>query len=490
MEFSLLNLNNIIRSFGRAVVFYANRWDGASPLEMLHLGDTEGDVVVTPNATIEHLTTPEISGPAVREADYVGENPTVEIPLYLADPALLSVISPTGLAHAGYNAKIPAKEYTLAIFPEPLFIEIDSQSRPHRRTLSRAGGLWLLNGEPLAPERMTLLGASCWLWRGYFSRPPRTFRGGAGDNRKNIETATFQGMQHEGLQHETIHLQPWRQMLGAYRMEGAPCEANGSAFRGQSPGGATEVDDVTDSSRGVHPGQAAVLGTKGKIDSILDQVRPNDVMYLINAIYFKASWLFQFREVDTEDGTFHNADGSEVQVPMMRQGWAKYDYLDGDGFAALRLPYMGDASMYIFLPDRDSSLPQFLDQLDGAVWNEWIQDFREGGGEIVLPRFELEYDKTMNDVLSALGMEIAFGGGADFSDMGPSAAFISRVVHKAVVEVHEKGTEAAAATMVAITDSAPALTFEFIVDRPFFFAITDDRTGNVLFMGTVQELGE
>lgn len=229
--------------------------------------------------------------------------------------------------------------------------------------------------------------------------------------------------------------------------------------------------------------------TNGKIDSILERINPNDVMYLINAIYFKASWRYAFREEDTKAGTFHNSDGSEVELPMMHQSWAKYDYLDGDGFAALRLPYQGDASMYLFLPDRDSSLPQFLDQLNGNAWAEWMDGFREGGGDIVIPRFEMEYNATLNDALKARGMEVAFGAGADFSDMGPGDLWIDRVIHKAVVEVHEKGTEAAAATLVAVAQSSPAFTFEFIVDRPFYFAITEDQTGSVLFMGAVHQLG-
>jgi serpin B len=230
--------------------------------------------------------------------------------------------------------------------------------------------------------------------------------------------------------------------------------------------------------------------TNGKIQSILGEIEPNDVMYLINAIYFKASWLYIFNEEDTEDGTFHNADGSEVEVPMMHQSWAKYDYLDLDGFSALRLRYQGDASMYLFLPDGDSSLPEFLGQVDGDSWVEWMDGFREGGGDITIPRFEMEYGAALNEVLKAMGMELAFGGGADFSDMGPGDLWIDRVVHQAVLEVHEKGTEAAAATMVGMAGSGPAFTFEFMVDRPFFFAITDDQTGSVLFMGAVYQFPE
>ena len=86
---------------------------------------------------------------------------------------------------------------------------------------------------------------------------------------------------------------------------------------------------------------------------------------------------------------------------MMRQSGAGHDYLNGNGFAALRLRYHGGASMYAFLPDRDSNLPEFMDGLDTDAWAEWMEGFREGGGELVLPRFEMEYDERLNDVLSA-----------------------------------------------------------------------------------------
>jgi serpin B len=228
--------------------------------------------------------------------------------------------------------------------------------------------------------------------------------------------------------------------------------------------------------------------TNGKIDSILDSISPNDILYIINAIYLKASWVYQFQEEATKDETFHNGNGSEVTVPMMHQGWAKYGYLDGDGFTAVHLPYKGGASMYVFLPDEGSSLPEFMDDLNPESWAEWMDGFEVGGGDIALPRFEMEYEATLNDVLSAMGMEVAFDGGADFSKMGPGGAYISYVKHKAVIEVHEKGTEAAAVTIVAITTSAPIFRFDFRADRPFFHAIVDDRTGSVLFAGTVYEL--
>ena len=141
--------------------------------------------------------------------------------------------------------------------------------------------------------------------------------------------------------------------------------------------------------------------------------------------------------------------------------------------------------MYIFLPDRDSDMNEFLGDLNAENWASWLSQFRKEKDDsmMILPRFKLEYEVKLNDTLKAMGMEIAFDSGADFSGMGPSL-FISEVQHKAFVEVNEEGTEAAAATAVGGIKSLPPV---FRVDRPFFFAIYDNRTKTILFMGIVWE---
>ncbi len=227
--------------------------------------------------------------------------------------------------------------------------------------------------------------------------------------------------------------------------------------------------------------------TKGKIKKIVQQIDPRTLIILINAIYFKGSWQQEFDKSKTRDGIFYLADGNEKRVPMMfREG--AYPYFRGGNFEAAILPYGDgdeDVSMYIFLPNRDSNLDEFLSQLNAENWASWLSQFHEvrGNSMMILPRFKLEYEVKLNDTLKALGMDIAFGGGADFSGMGPSL-FISEVRHKTFVEVNEEGTEAAAATVVVGVESAPP---SFIVDRPFFFAIYDGRTETMLFMGTVVE---
>lgn len=223
--------------------------------------------------------------------------------------------------------------------------------------------------------------------------------------------------------------------------------------------------------------------TNGKIKKIVERIDPQTLLFLINAIYFKGNWQDEFDRSMTRPGTFHLSDGSEKQVQMMRQE-GTYPYLRGAKFEATSLPYGdGRVSMYIFLPNRDSNLNEFLGNLNTENWGHWIAQFRNRRHDIMLPRFKLEYEVNLNDTLAELGMGIAFGSGADFSGMGPSL-FISDVRHKAVVEVNEEGTEAAAVTVVVGVTSLPPT---FRVDRPFFFAIYDAETETILFMGTVTE---
>ena len=225
--------------------------------------------------------------------------------------------------------------------------------------------------------------------------------------------------------------------------------------------------------------------TKGKIKKIVQEIDPGTLLFLINAIYFKGGWQEEFDRSQTQTDIFYLSDGSEKRVPMMRRKGA-YPYFRGEHFEAAGIPYGdGDVIMYIFLPNHDSNLDEFLSSLSAENWASWLPQFSPVREEsmMILPRFKLEYEASLNDTLKALGMDIAFGSGADFSGMGPSL-FISDVRHKAVVEVNEEGTEAAAVTVVVGVTSLPPI---FRVDRPFFFAIYDAETETILFMGTVTE---
>ena len=223
--------------------------------------------------------------------------------------------------------------------------------------------------------------------------------------------------------------------------------------------------------------------TNGKIEKIVERIDPQTLLFLINAIYFKGNWQDEFDKALTRSGTFHLANGSEKRVQMMRRE-GEYPYFHGEGFEATSLPYGdGRVSMYIFLPNPNSNLNKFLRDLTAESWEGWISQLQDRRQTMMLPRFKLEYEVRLNDTLEALGMGIAFGGGANFSGMGPSL-FISEVRHKTFVEVNEEGTEAAAVTAVVGVKSLPPA---FRVDRPFFFAIYDAETETILFMGTVTE---
>ncbi len=231
--------------------------------------------------------------------------------------------------------------------------------------------------------------------------------------------------------------------------------------------------------------------TNGKIPKILDEINADLVLFLINAIYFKGTWQTEFDPAHTRDGTFHLPTGDEKQVPMMtRTGDYRYYENYEEMFQAISLPYGGGRMrMYIFLPYPDADLNTFLNSLNSERWKNWIAQFSEQEIFLSIPKFKLEYEKMLNNPLQSLGMEIAFAAGlADFSRMADldrlgKNLYIGEVLHKAVIEVNEEGSEAAAVTSIGIR--ATSLPPQFIANRPFFFAIRDNETETVLFMGTV-----
>jgi len=201
VNYDLLDLADVVRSWGRGVVFYANRWDPGlgSGLTLTHLGDTEGDISIATNPELAKLTVPELTGPAAHELDFTGEDPVIEFPLYLTDPALLAIVSPSGSQHGGRSRRYAPVERTIVIFPEALLLVPDVDGFPQRQTLAFSGGAWTIGGDPLDAARLTLLGSSFWLWRAVFNKPARRFLGGAGDARKNIEQVSVQSMHHPDM---------------------------------------------------------------------------------------------------------------------------------------------------------------------------------------------------------------------------------------------------------------------------------------------------
>src|SRR5262249_20231304 len=232
--------------------------------------------------------------------------------------------------------------------------------------------------------------------------------------------------------------------------------------------------------------------THGKIAKVVDQINPDTLLLLINAIYFKGKWATQFDPAKTKEENFTPAGDVQKRVPMMHQS-NRYSYFENDKFQAVSLPYGNKrVSMYVCLPRSNSSLAEFHRMLTAESWSAWMNQFREMKGDLSLPRFKVEYETSLKAALTSIGMGAAFKENADFSAMvaPPTRAYIGDVKHKAFAEVNEEGTEAAAVTSVEMrtVSMIQPQTFRMIVDHPFFFAIRDNRTGAVLFMGSIATL--
>lgn len=228
--------------------------------------------------------------------------------------------------------------------------------------------------------------------------------------------------------------------------------------------------------------------TRGRIPEVLgpDDVSPDTRLALVNAIYLKASWAQAFQEDQTNQSPFTLPDGSTVTVPLMRARGASCGQTDG--WAAADIPYLGrELSMLVNIPDDLDAFERSLDAGVLATIDATIAA-STATADVTLPRFDLETREQLGDILAALGMPTAFDPDtADFSAMTTQThLFISKVIHQANISVDEKGTEAAAVTVVGMdTTGGSSETCTAHADRPFLFALRDIETGAILFMGRV-----
>lgn len=211
-------------------------------------------------------------------------------------------------------------------------------------------------------------------------------------------------------------------------------------------------------------------------------------LVLTNAVYFKANWKHTFSPETTEDGQFTALDGSTSMVPMMSE-INQFPVAETDGHRLIELPYVGDTVGMIVILPKKGEFEAFERSLTPDRLHTLTQRLEPTSTALTLPRFSYESEFNLNRTLSALGMKHAFDRSkADFSGMvesGAGSLSISDVVHKTHILVDEKGTEAAAATGVAMPVSAPAREFELTIDRPFLYAIRERTTGTILFLGRV-----
>lgn len=225
--------------------------------------------------------------------------------------------------------------------------------------------------------------------------------------------------------------------------------------------------------------------TNGRIPTIVDQISADHIMFLINAVYFKGVWTYQFDKEKTANDIFHLNDGNTIQVPMMNME-ADLDYFSDELCSGLTIPYGNEHfEMVIMLPAESTSLPELIEVLDDERWNDYMLNKTTRGIELSLPKFKFENDLKLKSVLTKLGMETAFSDAANFSNVGGGVK-ISKVKHKTFVEVNEEGTEAAAVTSVEVTLTSvggDSSYNQFKVNRPFLFAIREKDTGAILFLG-------
>jgi serine protease inhibitor len=231
--------------------------------------------------------------------------------------------------------------------------------------------------------------------------------------------------------------------------------------------------------------------TGGHITKMITEFPVDLVMYLVNAIYFKGAWTTTFDKEDTYKTTFIRSDDNTVNVDMMAFTDRKeYDAYSNETVIGIRLSYgRGKIAFYAFVPLEWSqgTIDDFLSTLDSGTLDMALDAFKpmELGG-VRLPKFKIEFEEELDDILKAFGMEAAYEGGFDnITDPADGRPLISMVKHKAYIEVTEEGTEAAAATVVEMVDEAAPMMF--MANRPFVFLIRDDRNGTILFMGKVED---
>ena len=230
--------------------------------------------------------------------------------------------------------------------------------------------------------------------------------------------------------------------------------------------------------------------TRGVIDKIVDYIPDGMRLYLINAIYFKGDWTEQFDPNRTQPRPFHLADGTTVDVLTMTHGQeVELRSTHAPNALVIDLPYGGQAfSMTVVLPNDTVGVDRLVAELAPEQWDRWISTLSPSKSQVFLPKFKLTNNLGLIPTLASLGMGIAFGCEpltADFTRIHvPSELCITEVKHKSYVDVNEEGTEAAAVTSVGVglTSAPPSVQ----INRPFLFALRENLSGTILFMGVIR----
>ncbi len=227
--------------------------------------------------------------------------------------------------------------------------------------------------------------------------------------------------------------------------------------------------------------------TKGKIPTILSDIPSDAIMYLLNAVYFKSVWSTPFKTSATSPDTFTPLTGGGRQVQFMSQT-ENLGYFEDESVQVVELPYGNGAFNLLVALPRTGTVNDLIATLSPAQWSSWISGLAPSGVAVKLPKFTLEYDNLLNEMLKEMGMADAFDASrADFTSITPAGGiFISKVLHKTYFNLDEAGVEAAAVTAIGMELTSPGPGFgpiPFVADHPFLFAITEKSTGVILFIG-------
>jgi serpin B len=235
--------------------------------------------------------------------------------------------------------------------------------------------------------------------------------------------------------------------------------------------------------------------TNGLIGRMIDRLDP---LILINALYFKANWESAFERELTCDEDFHLANGETIKTPMMHKPGVSLGFATGQGYRAIRIPYVEyKLGMIVVLPDQSQDIVALGEHLDADELSRLRKTMTSSpfkSFDLVMPRFKTSARLELQQHLQEMGIKLAFDPiRADFGGIVDEAEipfWISEILHCAVVDVNEEGTEAAAATIIMMRAGScydPSKQEPFIIDRPFLFYITDDVSGVVLFQGKVAD---
>lgn len=234
--------------------------------------------------------------------------------------------------------------------------------------------------------------------------------------------------------------------------------------------------------------------TNGMIEKMVEQMTPQEILYLMNAIYFKGTWTKEFDKEHTYEKDFHKTDGSTSKIKMMTKSGVELIYTNNDKYKAVRLPYGEDErlGLIMILPSRDSNINNLLKDFNSKEYKKLSDNMNKQELEnLIIPKFKMRYKRDLIGDLQSLGMTLPFTDSADFTGLTElQNILISKVFQKAVIDINEEGTEASAVTSITIKMTSAPMNddpIEFIADRPFMFILNDKDTDTILFMGVFND---